>query len=183
MDSIVHVGSTPTSSTNTNKDYNMETPYKNCIIYGLYTSKKDGRKRIVAKYENGIKKTISYPKYLMELHINKYLDEDDTVDHIDGNIKNNDISNLRILKRKEHCKQDVLRIKDIVVKCSYCRKEFTIKGNKIRYRNRHVSSKNLLFCSKECTGKYGAMIRYGNNRNKLQKSILPKIEKHKLKDI
>lgn len=23
----------------------------------------------------------------MELHINKYLDEDDTVDHIDGNIK------------------------------------------------------------------------------------------------
>lgn len=35
-----------------------------------------------------LKKTISYPKYLMELHINKYLDEDDTVDHIDGNIKN-----------------------------------------------------------------------------------------------
>ena len=31
----------------------------------------------------------------MELHINKYLDEDNTVDHIDGNIKNNDISNLR----------------------------------------------------------------------------------------
>lgn len=57
----------------------------------------------------------------MELHINKYLDEDDTVDHIDGNIKNNDISNLRILKRKEHCKQDVLRIKDIVVKCCYLR--------------------------------------------------------------
>ena len=51
MDNIVHVGSTPTSSTNTNKDYNMETPYKNCIIYGLYTSKKDGRKRIVAKYK------------------------------------------------------------------------------------------------------------------------------------
>lgn len=79
MDNIVHVGSTPTSSTNTNKDYNMETPYKNCIIYGPYTSKKDGRKRIVVKYENGIKKTISYPKYLMELHINKYLDEDDTM--------------------------------------------------------------------------------------------------------
>jgi hypothetical protein len=29
----------------------METPYKNCIIYGPYTSKKDGRKRIVAKYK------------------------------------------------------------------------------------------------------------------------------------
>lgn len=88
MDNIVHVGSTPTSSTNTNKDYNMETPYKNCIIYMDHILlKKDGRKRIVAKYENGIKKTISYPKYLMELHINKYLDEDDTVDYIDGNIK------------------------------------------------------------------------------------------------
>ena len=41
------MGLTPTSSTNTNKDNNIETPYKNSIIYGPYTSKKAAESNVV----------------------------------------------------------------------------------------------------------------------------------------
>ena len=149
---------------------------------GLILLKKDGRKRIVVQYSNGKKKTVSYPKYLMEIHLGRYLEKDDTVDHIDGNIKNNNISNLRVLKRKEHCKQDALRIKDIVAICSYCGKEFVIAGNKLRYRNRHNNSKNLLFCSKECTGKYGTDIQNNRMKDEVKSNNDIKIEKYKLRD-
>ena len=38
--------------------------------------------------------TLSYPKYLIEVHLDRYLEKEETVDHIDGNFLNNVISNL-----------------------------------------------------------------------------------------
>lgn len=97
-------------------------------IYGPYKSKKDNRLRISLKFNDGHRKTVSYPKYLMEIHLNRYLLEEETVDHIDKNPLNNDITNLRVLLRREHSANDVLRNKDVSVHCTYCGKEFTIPG-------------------------------------------------------
>lgn len=65
----------------------------------------------------------------MEVHLDRYLEENETIDHIDGNPLNNSIDNLRVLDRKTHSTNDVYRNKDVVVKCAYCGKEFTIKGS------------------------------------------------------
>lgn len=105
-------------------------------VYGPYKSKTDNRLRALLLFKDGSKKSISYPKYLMEIYLDRYLTDDETIDHIDGNPLNNEISNLRILSRKEHCKNDVIRNKDVTVKCTYCGKEFTIKGSVLRHRNR-----------------------------------------------
>ena len=43
--------------------------------------------RIVLQYSDKSKKTISYPKYIMECYLKRYLNEEETVDHIDGNPK------------------------------------------------------------------------------------------------
>lgn len=153
--------------------------YENCKFYGPYLNKKDNRLRcILVNIDTKVKKTISYPKYLMEVYLNRYLLSDETVDHIDGNPLNNEISNLRIINRKEHCSNDVLRNKDTEVICKMCGKHFIIKGSNISSRNRKDKSQSGYFCSKQCSGRYGALI----GRNKLKQSKVERIipEKYKL---
>lgn len=133
--------------------------YSEFKIYGPYISKRDGRLRIFLRHRETKKgKTISYPKYLMELHLNRYLLDNETVDHIDGNPLNNDISNLQVLDRKVHTKLDALRNKDIEVQCTYCSRVFIVKGSTIHYRNRKDRNQSGYFCSRICSGKYGAEI-------------------------
>lgn len=83
--------------------------YDNYKVYGPYT-RKDGRQIVVLK-EPGVenRRTVSYPKYIVECKIGRYLSEDETVDHIDGDFLNNDYSNLRIIPRSEHCRSHVYR--------------------------------------------------------------------------
>jgi len=58
--------------------------YEDCQIYGPYQSKTDKRLRVVVR-EGKTKRTISYPKFLVEKRLNRYLSENEIVDHIDGN--------------------------------------------------------------------------------------------------
>jgi hypothetical protein len=136
--------------------------YEGYKLYGPYLSKKDNRLRIIlVNKETKEKLTVSYPKYLMELHLNRYLTKDETVDHIDGNPLNNNIYNLQILDWKTHTALDVLRNRDITVKCTYCGKDFIIKGSKLNNRNRKDKYQSGYFCSRRCSGKYGKEIQLG----------------------
>lgn len=136
-------------------------PYADCKIFGPYRSSKDGRLRIVVQFPNGTKKTVSYPKYIKEIELGRYLLDNETIDHIDGNFLNNDLSNLKVIDRKEHATLDVERNKDVEVTCSYCGKKFTIKGSKLSQRNRTDRINTGYFCSKQCSGKYGADVQNG----------------------
>jgi len=71
-------------------------------IYGPYTAK-DGRTRIVV-YDTKTqeKKTVSYPKFLVEQKIGRKLTSQEVVHHKDGNPLNNITSNLQVAKRSKH---------------------------------------------------------------------------------
>lgn len=144
-------------------------------------SQKNGRLQATLVFLDGTKRTISYPKYLIELHLGRYLLDNETVDHIDGNFLNNDISNLQVLDRKEHCRLDVIRNKDIKVNCTYCNKFFTIKGSKLHTRNRKDRNSSGYFCSRSCSGKYGAEIQKEKRNHILIDKIVP--EKIKFKNL
>ena len=107
------------------------------------------------------RKIISYPKYLMEVHLGRYLAENETIDHIDGNFLNNDLSNLQVIDRRKHSYNDVYRNEDVTVNCQYCGKEFIIKGSTIARRNRRDRHQSGYFCSRQCSGKYGKGIQRG----------------------
>lgn len=142
---------------------------------------KDNRLRIRLVYRDGKIILKSYPRYLLEKHLDRYLDKDEQVDHIDGNPLNNEISNLQIIKFKEHQKLDVLRNKDVEVECTYCGKKFTIKGSKIAERNRKDRHQSGYFCSRSCSGKYGREIQSNKRQHVKKDRVIP--IKFKIKDI
>lgn len=120
--------------------------YDNYQLYGPYR-RNDGRMHVVLIHHDSKgsiddRKTVSYPKYLVETYLDRYLTSDETVDHIDGNFSNNDLSNLRIIPRSIHCKSHTCSRKQITLKCVICGTEFI------------TDDINRIICgNKSCAGK------------------------------
>lgn len=104
--------------------------YEGKKLYGPYI-RKDGRQVVVLKTPGSVNdlQTVSYPKYLVEMHIGRYLEKDETVDHIDGDFNNNDLDNLRIVPRSEHARSHTIQKETHTKRCVICGKEFTTKEN------------------------------------------------------
>ena len=147
--------------------------YDDCKMYGPYLDNKDKRLRCVLVYKNGRKQTISYPKYIIETHIGRCLEENETVHHIDGNQLNNDLSNLIVIDRRQHCYNDVLRNEDVITKCQNCGKDFLIKGKLLHNRNRKDRKSSGYFCSRKCSGEYGKKIQLGLIKPTIIDKIVP----------
>lgn len=117
--------------------------YENKKVYGPYT-RKDGRQVVILKTPGSNKDhlTVSYPKYIIECYLGRYLNDNETVDHIDGDYQNNQLSNLRIVDRGSHCRSHISK-KEVITKiCSICGKSFD------------TNNVNRVTCgSKSCRGK------------------------------
>jgi len=124
-------------------------------VYGPYT-RKDGRK-IANIVNDGVKITISWPKYLYETHYNVKLADNETIDHIDGNFTNDSISNLRILPRAENSRLGVVPPSKMSFICPECRKMFERLTRKYKY-NQTTRKSSGPFCSRVCAGTYNSRI-------------------------
>lgn len=141
-----------------------EIVYQNCRIYGPYL-RKDGRKHIIAIFPDKKRKTVSYPKYLVEVSLNRYLDINETVDHIDGNFENDNLSNLRVVDRVQHAREDAKRNSEQAFCCPVCKIKFVLSGNKISKAKSNRKKGNAgPFCSRRCAGIYGSDIQNGRKR-------------------
>lgn len=126
-------------------------------VYGPY-SKSNGRQIVIVIEPDGSKRTVSYPKWIMEKHLGRKLDPDrETVDHVDSDINNNDISNLKLIPRDEHSANDTRRVLPVVLKCSWCKKAF--ERNPRVVRDKHRKKVGGAFCSRSCSGKYARAIQ------------------------
>lgn len=126
-------------------------------VHGPY-KRKDGRQIVVIVENNGTRRTVSYPKWLMEMQVGRKLDPNlETVDHIDSNFDNNDISNLRIVPRDQHSADDTRRVKPVKFTCAWCNKEFERSPRLIR--DKAKKNKAGPFCSRTCAGRYSRMLQ------------------------
>ena len=147
-------------------------------VYGPYDSH-DGRKIVIVIDENGHRRTVSYPKFLLEQELGRQLDQDlETVDHVDTNKDNNDLSNLRIVPRQEHSGDDTRRVRLLDLICAQCNKQFQRSPKLVR--DKAKAGKVGLFCSKECAGKYSRDVQLGL-REKLPVPDPPASEYYKRK--
>ena len=136
--------------------------YERYIVSGPYM-RKDGRMHVcMCNVDTGQRTTVSYPKFLLEVHNNAYLEENETIDHIDGDVKNNSIDNLKIIKRTEHCIIDVFRLPEKMdFICPWCKKSFSLFGSHLSNAVSNSKRRAGPFCSKYCAGKYGSAVQNG----------------------
>lgn len=151
-------------------------PYPHCFIkkvHGPYRRKTDGRQHVIIIYHDGSRKTVSYPKYLTEKRLGRYLEPHETVDHEDGNFYNNDPSNIKVISRSRHSYSHARRVKKENFKCPTCEKTFTIGGKRLNdvVQNRK-KGKAGPFCGRSCAGKYG---------KKIELNIIEKLPVHQIK--
>jgi hypothetical protein len=130
---------------------------ENFKVHGPY-KRRDGRQIVIIIENNGKRRTVSYPKWLMEIQLGRQLDPNlETVDHIDSDFNNNELSNLRIMPRNEHSTEDTRRVKPVKFICAWCDKEFERSPRLIRDKAR--KNKAGPFCSRNCAGKYSRQLQ------------------------
>lgn len=132
---------------------NNMKPYEGYTIYGPY-KRPDGRYHIIAYISKDNKMTVSYPKYLMEVKLQRYLDKDEEVHHIDGNIDNNSLDNFEILLEGTH-KDKHSKYKGDYYTCAHCGDIFYMNAIQERSRAGNVKRGNTKgpYCSRSCNGK------------------------------
>lgn len=126
----------------------------------------DGRKHVILnnssapKGQKGKTRTISYPKALVESNIGRVLLPNETIDHNDRDKTNDDGGNLIIRDRSVHASLDAVKVNVEDVICLECGIVFTpTVGQRNNRSNKDVAGP---FCSRTCTGKYGARIQNGD---------------------
>lgn len=123
-------------------------------------SKGDYYYALVPEHPNATKNGyVLLHRVIMENHLGRLLNSNEVVHHIDGNKKNNDISNLEVMDYREHVKRHVHSFGRayVLLKCPYCgvvfertkNKSFLIKKNKL----------NCTFCSRTCSAKFSREIQ------------------------
>lgn len=120
-------------------------------VYGPYL-RKDGRKHVIEVEENGKRRTVSYPKWLMEQKLGRRLDPDiETVDHIDEDFTNDSYDNLQIMTRLDNARKSRKPPETYTFICPECGIQATkfmrdVRGN-------WKQGRQGPFCSRKCAGK------------------------------
>lgn len=127
-------------------------------VQGPYVARKTGRKIIHLWMKDGRRRPVSYPKFLVEVILGRELKlKQETVDHIDGNFRNNTWSNLRIIDHRQHVVEDAVRVRLVALSCVWC--SSTVKRRPSVIKADIIRCKTVPFCSRSCAGKYVTAVR------------------------
>lgn len=126
-------------------------------VYGPYVSiVNDGRRHVVLTGP-GVRRTISWPKAMMEVKLDRHLSDDEFVDHIDDDPTNDSYDNFQILTPSGNAMKSVAargaerEMVDFI--CEACGGSFSKEARVVRH-NQESQGKSGPFCSKSCAGRY-----------------------------
>ena len=156
--------------------FNLEPPYFNAYRYGYLQTNPENRQTLILYNSHNDRTSVSYARYLMAVNVGWFLNENEEVDHIDGDKTNDDIANLQILTREEHRTKTNLELakkaRRFNLVCSNCGKQF---------RRRWVNNNKSFFCSRICYDTYcGDKTKTKGNRKLTDSLILKILELHTL---
>lgn len=120
---------------------------------GYLVQNKEPRNLIVLIRKDNTKTSISFARYLMSCHLNRFLEKYEHVDHIDGNKLNDTIENLQILSQLENNRKYLIqnnKIEKIIeLICPICKSVFHRKSHNVQFK---INEGKIPTCSKKCGG-------------------------------
>lgn len=123
-------------------------------IYGPY-KRKDGRQHVIHYDEvTKTKRTQSYPRYLMEQHLGRKLEDWEEVDHINNDPTDDRIENFQLLTKSDNIKKSAKKTEWEEFTCPICNIDFLARMRDIR-GNQGTQKKRGPYCSKRCAGLAG----------------------------
>lgn len=136
-------------------------------VYGPY-ERDDGRKHVIIyNFNKGIRRTVSYPKYLMEQRLGRKLKPNETVHHKNEDFSDDSPENLEVKTRADHSRLHAIKYSEFkIVKCKVCGKKYKLNRTQQsdHFRNRNRNRSKGYFCSKSCIGKYGKLKQMESGR-------------------
>lgn len=121
-------------------------------VYGPY-QRKDGRRHVI-HLVNGKRRTQSYPRYLMEQHLGRKLEDWEEVDHINDDPTDDRIENFQLLTKPENIKKSAKGVKWGMFVCPTCECDFFAKMRHVT-GNQKTQKKRGPYCSRRCAGLAG----------------------------
>lgn len=119
--------------------------------YGPYFRDDDKRGVVIHIDEHGKRTTQSYPRFLFEKSIGRRLLDNETVDHIDGDVTNNVLENFQLLSREDNARKSIKPAELLRFICPECGAEFLKEARTYRSNNVRRRSKGP-YCSRHCSG-------------------------------
>lgn len=122
-------------------------------IYGPYTRKSDGRKTaVICNHKISLRRTISWPKYLLCVATDVSFDTELTCEHIDNDHTNDSLDNLQWLSLEDNVKKAQKLIKPKMYNgiCPECGAAFVKPMNHVK-SNKKRSARGP-FCGRSCAG-------------------------------
>ena len=84
----------------------LEKPYSEKWRLGYIVVNSENRKNVILFNNSKDRSTVSYARYLMAVHLGRFLDANEQVDHIDEDKTNDSIENLQILSCAENLRKN-----------------------------------------------------------------------------
>ena len=128
----------------------LEYPYNKDWRKGYLVKNSENRDTVILFNSSSDRSSTQYARYLMAVSLQRYLTDDETVDHIDGNKNNNDLKNLQILSKGDNIRKSSKK-PDYICVCPICHKTFIVPRKKA---SGIVAKKKILSgtkcCSRQC---------------------------------
>lgn len=153
--------------------------FEGCKIYGPYfNGLKKHRKTVVIIFPDGSKRKTNYARYLMSVHLNRELQKDEHVHHIDGNYMNDTIENLAIVNDKDHVRFHHLE-EPVLKECAECKREFLLAGDRLSMSKskKKWGDHEYIFCSLRCSG------IHSSKKNKRIRQLVREIMEQRSKNV
>lgn len=133
---------------------------------------KDGRRRVDLIAASWLK-TYALARLKLEIKIKRRLTDNEDADHKDGDHTNDAYSNLQVLTKQQNAAKAARRRRAKPVACSNCGERFIPSRHQTGCGEPGVVPRKAgPFCSKSCTGKYGASVRNtGLRKGRQQTSV------------
>ena len=129
---------------------NLEYPYSEKWKFGYIVTNSENKKTLILFNSHNDRSSTQYARYLLAVKLKRFLTEEETVDHIDGDKTNDSIDNLQILSRGDNIRKSQEKPKVKLI-CPICGTIFYRKRSKISGKEkRERANKNLICCSRKC---------------------------------